>query len=209
MISETALWFFRASAYLWKYLVFLSPLKNQRFLDFCLQYSSSVLHAEKKTFWSSSSFLIMQSVIVEASMRNWCSSSSAWAVFLFEEGMTRSLAQFFRSVLSLLSLDSHMKDGEPLRGVDQESVTTCRKSSCWIQRGLKRKGIGPRLGARESSRRMGLWSEVQWGRILEEAKRPRVRKEEWTRNLSSRAATWPGPTLLFVQVNFPLAGFYV
>lgn len=49
-ISETALKFFRASACLWKYLVFLSPLKSQRLQDFCRQYSSSNLQAEKKAF---------------------------------------------------------------------------------------------------------------------------------------------------------------
>ena len=99
-----------------------------------------------------------------------------------------------------------MKEGEPERWEFQESATVCKKSSWWIQSGLNRKGIGPRFWSRVSSRRIGLWSEVQWGRILEEANRPKARKEEWTRKRSSRAATWPGPILLFVQVNLPLTG---
>ena len=99
-----------------------------------------------------------------------------------------------------------MKEGEPERWEFQESATVCRKSSWWIQRGLKRKGIGPIFWSRASSRRIGLCSEVQWGRILEEANRPKARKEEWTKKRSSRAATWPGPTLLLVQVKIPLLG---
>ena len=143
----------------------------------------------------------------EVSIWIWWLSSSAWAIFLLEVGEVRCLAQSFKSCLGLLIFASQMKDDDPLIWVFQESDTTCRKYSWWIQSGLKRKGIGPWSWSRVNSRRMGLWSEVQWGRILEEAKRPMERKEEWTRNLSSRAATWPGPTLLFVQVNLPLAGF--
>jgi len=117
------------------------------------------------------------------------------------------LAQSFRSCFSFFIFASQMKDDDPFIWLFQESDTTCRKSSWWIQSGLNRKGIGPRSWSRANSRRMGLWLEVQWGRILEEAKRPSERKEEWTRNLSSRAATWLGPILLLVQVNFPLTGF--
>jgi len=44
------------------------------------------------------------------------------------------------------------------------------------------------------------------GKIFEEAMSPKVRKVAWMRNLSRRAAIWPGPNLLFVQVYFPLDG---
>ena len=142
----------------------------------------------------------------EESRLIWCDSSSAWAISLVAIGDGMSLAQALRAILSLFNLDSQMKEGEPERLAFQESVTVCRKSSWWIQRGLNRKGIGPRFWSRASSRRIGLWSEVQCGRILEETNRPRSRKEEWTRKRSSRAATWPGPILLFVQVNLPLTG---
>jgi hypothetical protein len=44
------------------------------------------------------------------------------------------------------------------------------------------------------------------GRILEEAAKSRLRKEDWIRNLSRHVAMCPRPILLFVQVYFPLAG---
>ena len=44
------------------------------------------------------------------------------------------------------------------------------------------------------------------GNILEEAIRSKVRKEDWTRNLSRQAEMCPAPLLLFVQVNFPWEG---
>ena len=99
-----------------------------------------------------------------------------------------------------------MKEGEPYRWAFEEAATVCKKSSWWIQSGMKWKGIRPRFWSRASSRRMGLWSEVQWGRILEEPNWPMERKEEWKRKRSSGATTWPGPILLFVQVNLPLTG---
>jgi len=47
---------------------------------------------------------------------------------------------------------------------------------------------------------------VRFGRILEVAIRPHVRKEDWTRNLSKRAAMWLGANILLDQVNLPEEG---
>ena len=148
----------------------------------------------------------MLSVIGTDSMRIWWFSKASWPSFLQEIGEGRDLAQFLRSCFSLLSLTSQIKEGFPVTFLLQELETMRSKPSWWIQRGLNLKGMGPRFSSTESSRRIGLWSEIQLGRILDKAWSPRLRKEEWTRNLSRRAAMCPGPILLLVQVKLPLEG---
>ena len=102
--------------------------------------------------------------------------------------MDKSLAQLFSSALSLFSFCSQVKEGDPGIEIDQEFVITCWKLSWSNQSGLKRKGMGPRVASKKISSRIGLWSEVLLGRILDVANKPEERKSEWMRNLSRQAA---------------------
>jgi len=103
-------------------------------------------------------------------------------------GVPRCLAQSLRFNLRFLSFSSQTKEGEPETGRFQERRTREWKVSWCAQEGLNLKGRGPRVEGGRRDKETGLWSEVEIGRTLEVANRPRERKEDWTRKRSSLAA---------------------
>ena len=71
-----------------------------------------------------------------------------------------------------------MKKGEPETFFCQDAETESWNPSIETHRGLNQNGIRPNLSPVDRVREMGLWSDVHASRILKEAKRPSVRKEE-------------------------------
>jgi hypothetical protein len=104
------------------------------------------------------------------------------------------LKEFFVS----FNIFSHTKLGDPITGEDQVVWKVSKNPSLSIQRGMKQNGIVPKFSSSSKCKRMGLWSKVSFGRILEEMDLLSCRNELWTKNLSRRDEIWSSPNMLLV-----------
>ena len=136
-----------------------------------------------------------------------CRFSRIWVdSFLWVVGVLMGfLIQSFKATFVAFNFCSHTKEGDPLTGVDQVDFTISLNPSFSIHRGMNLKGMGPKFSSSSSWSKMGLWSKVSFGSVLEDITLWSS-SELWTRKRSKRAAIWSDPTLLFVHVNRPLFG---
>ena len=181
----------------WKKVVFWSPTFSHKLQDLSLQYSSSRRNAQKVFLWAPCSFSKSE---LKMSLVSTCKSDNCWTVscLRLKVVLVGFLTQALSACFVAFNLFSHTKHGDPATGEDQDEWTVSRKPSFSIQRGLNLKGIGPIFSSSSKFKRIGLWSEVSFGRILEETILLSCKNELWIKNLSKRAKMWSAPTLLFV-----------